>query len=269
MSASTRFWRDPAMPHVESRRACHSRACYKAHSHPTFSIGAIDQGRSRFSGAGSVAVPLQAGTLVFVPAERVHACNPDPDTAWSYQMLHLDAAWLRGVRQEYLQDEASSGEPVRILSDKALYTDFCRLNTVLFSQAEVADKEAALIEFIGDSDRISGLSIDASASVRQSGRLDAVLALLRREPAVARSLDELADAAGMSRYRLLRAFRARTGMTPHAWQVNQRINVARDLLQGGQALAQVALHLGFADQAHFQRAFKAHTGVTPGLYRCR
>jgi len=29
----------------------------------------------------------------------------------------------------------------------------------------------------------------------------------------------------------------------------------------------VALRLGFADQAHFQRVFKAHTGVTPGSFR--
>ncbi len=36
------------MPYVETRRACASRACYKAHSHPTFSIGAVDQGNSIF-----------------------------------------------------------------------------------------------------------------------------------------------------------------------------------------------------------------------------
>lgn len=30
--AHSEFWRDPALPWIESRRACHSRACYKAHS---------------------------------------------------------------------------------------------------------------------------------------------------------------------------------------------------------------------------------------------
>ncbi|WP_176518330.1 AraC family transcriptional regulator, partial [Pseudomonas faucium] len=33
------------------------------------------------------------------------------------------------------------------------------------------------------------------------------------------------------------------------------------------ALAEVAYRLGFADQSHFQRVFKAHVGVTPGQYR--
>ena len=46
------FWHDPALPFVESRRACQSRACYRPHHHPTFSIGAVDEGTSIFTGAG-------------------------------------------------------------------------------------------------------------------------------------------------------------------------------------------------------------------------
>src|SRR5581483_11059456 len=70
------FWHDTAMPFVESRRACHSRACYKPHCHPTYSIGAVDDGSSLFTGAADGPVALHPGTLVFVPAARVHACNP-------------------------------------------------------------------------------------------------------------------------------------------------------------------------------------------------
>ena len=38
------FWQDRRMPYVETRRSCFGRTCYKSHSHPTFSIGAIDEG---------------------------------------------------------------------------------------------------------------------------------------------------------------------------------------------------------------------------------
>ena len=149
MDTISEFWRDPAMPYAESRRACHSRACYKPHSHPTFSIGAVDQGISRFTGAIGGPVTLHVGTIVFVPASRVHACNPEPDTAWSYQMLHLDAAWLHAVRQEYAQEDMKDWdrEPARIVADPTVYARFCRLNMLLFSQADPRDKEAALIEF--------------------------------------------------------------------------------------------------------------------------
>jgi len=165
METITPFWRDPAMPYVESRRACDSRACYKPHSHPTFSIGAVDRGTSLFTGAGDRPVALHAATVVFVPPSRVHACNPTPRTAWSYQMLHLDGAWLHAVRREYAQPGSNHGdEPVRIVADPAVYARFCRLNGLLFSDADPRDKEAALIEFVGESDEAQGLRIDAPAS---------------------------------------------------------------------------------------------------------
>ena len=58
-------------------------------------------------------------------------------------------------------------------------------------------------------------------------------------------------------------------MTPHAYQLNMHVNRARNRLQAGTALAQLAHELGFADQSHLQRVFKAHAGITPGRYRGR
>ena len=81
------------------------------------------------------------------------------------------------------------------------------------------------------------------------------------------SLERLARQAGLGRYQLIRAFRAATGLTPHAYLLNARINQGRRLLRDGLALAEVAYQLGFADQSHFQRVFKAHVGLTPGQYR--
>ena len=91
--------------------------------------------------------------------------------------------------------------------------------------------------------------------------------LLNADPSAQSALSELAVAAEMSRYQLIRAFRKATGMTPHAWQLNQRINLARDAIRQGESLTDLAYRLGFADQAHFQRVFKAHTAVTPGHFR--
>lgn len=71
----------------------------------------------------------------------------------------------------------------------------------------------------------------------------------------------------LSRFQLIRAFRRVTGLTPHAWHMDQRIQQARRELRGGQPLATLAHALGFADQSHFQRVFKAHTATTPGHYR--
>jgi len=266
--ASSEIWHDPALPFVESRRACHSRACYKAHSHPTFSIGAVDVGFSRFSGAGKRQVRLTPGTLVLVPAQRVHACNPEPGTAWSYQMLHLDAQWLQQLRLEMGTPAADAGEPARIVRSVELYKHFCQLNALLFSGAGVAEKHAALVTFMGDHDFSAYPALEA-APIAPLGRsvLGQLIEHIEQAELAELSLDSLARQADLGRYQLIRAFRAATGFTPHAYLLNARINRARQLLRQGEELAEVAYRLGFADQSHFQRVFKAHTAATPGYYR--
>ncbi len=268
MSCTAQFWRDPQLPYVESRRACDSRANYKAHSHPTLSIGAVDRGESIFTGAPAGPTLIRAGSVVWVPANCVHACNPRSGTAWSYQMLHLDAAWVEALRQEQLDDPAISRRQILLSDTPRLYQGFCRLNDLLFSAANWQDKEAALIEFIGDFSTREQPTLALAADLAQaSAGVRRVVAFLRQAPQAASPLAELAQLAGISRYQLIRAFRSATGMTPHAFQLNQRIIQARSSLQAGEAPAALAQRLGFADQAHFQRVFKAHVGVTPGLYK--
>jgi AraC-like DNA-binding protein len=265
LDATTEFWRDQALPYVESRRACHSRACYKSHSHPTFSIGAVDQGSSHFTGAAGGPALIQAGAVVFVPSACVHSCNPLPNTAWSYQMLHLDAAWLKALRQE---SGVRERKDVTLTRDASVYTGFCRLNAILFSAASVQEKEVALIEFIGDCDSGDQETITAPEQAILARReLQPVLDRLQYDGVAMGSLADLAKMADMSRYQLIRAFRASTGMTPHAYQLNLRINQARAWLLSGEEMADIAYRLGFADQSHFQRVFKAYAGVTPGRYR--
>ena len=76
----------------------------------------------------------------------------------------------------------------------------------------------------------------------------------------------LAQACGMSAPRFIRCFKAATGVTPGVYRLNLRLNGARRLLAQGTALAEAAHAMGFADQAHLQRAFKAHHALTPGRY---
>ena len=258
MHSTATFWRDLVLPHIETRRACHSRACYKPHSHPTFSIGAVDAGGSMFTGSGNAAVTLAPGSLVLVPAGCVHACNPLPDMAWSYQMLHLDAQWI------HAHAPAIDGDTARVLDCPELYAQFCAMNDLLFSTTSAAEKDAALLAFLG---ACANTKADILPSKRKPVplQLAPVLDTLQAQPSA--SLAQLVQSAGMSRFQLIRVFRAATGMTPHAYQLNASINRARDSLQAGTALAQVAHELGFADQSHFQRVFKAHAGISPGRYR--
>jgi AraC-like DNA-binding protein len=79
--------------------------------------------------------------------------------------------------------------------------------------------------------------------------------------------DDLAAAAGCSRYAATRAFTAIYGLPPSDYQRQLRLRAARALLTGGASAAEAAASAGFADQAHLTRWFRRYYGVTPGVYR--
>jgi transcriptional regulator GlxA family with amidase domain len=93
------------------------------------------------------------------------------------------------------------------------------------------------------------------------------IAAMQGEAGQRLTVQALAQACGMSAPRFIRRFQAVFGLTPGSYLQNQRLNGARRLLAQGSALADTAQAMGFADQAHLQRSFKAHHAMTPGDYR--
>lgn len=93
-----------------------------------------------------------------------------------------------------------------------------------------------------------------------------VKARIDEQPIPSATLAELAREAGVSRYQLLRGFARSYGLTPHAYMVQRRLDVARRLIATGAALAEAASDCGFADQSHLSRLFVRRYGLTPGAY---
>jgi AraC family transcriptional regulator len=82
------------------------------------------------------------------------------------------------------------------------------------------------------------------------------------------ALEDLAALAGLSAKHFARAFRQSTGIPPHRWLIERRIERAKHLLiTADLGLAEIALACGFADQSHFTAAFRRGTGATPGAFR--
>ena len=79
---------------------------------------------------------------------------------------------------------------------------------------------------------------------------------------------ELADACGISEDHFGRMFRMTTGLPPHQWLRNQRLQRAQDfLLNSNLGMAEIALLCGFAHQSHFTRIFSQYIGTSPGAWR--
>jgi AraC family transcriptional regulator len=82
------------------------------------------------------------------------------------------------------------------------------------------------------------------------------------------SLAALASDAGLSRFHFCRAFKESTGLSPHAWLRQHRLEQAMQMLRDTDAsVVSVAAALGYASQTAFAAAFRKLTGETPTNWR--
>src|SRR5262249_43459170 len=78
----------------------------------------------------------------------------------------------------------------------------------------------------------------------------------------------LAAVANMSLRAFERQFLAGFHLTPQKYLRKLRLRIAsRTLMDTNQALSEIALNCGFADQSHFTREFRRQFGRTPREYR--
>jgi AraC family transcriptional regulator len=82
------------------------------------------------------------------------------------------------------------------------------------------------------------------------------------------ALEEIASSAYLSEYYFARLFKQITGVTPHVYLANLRLERARKLLaETALAISEIAAMVGYQSQSHFTKMFKSVTGVTPRAYR--
>ncbi|MEU6022480.1 helix-turn-helix domain-containing protein [Micromonospora sp. NPDC047134] len=106
------------------------------------------------------------------------------------------------------------------------------------------------------------------AKVPQASTLEPVLQWLIGRLDRQVTVDELADRAGMAPRTFARRFRAETGTTPHDWLTNQRVLLARRLLEEtGLTVDEVADRAGFGNAAALRHHFTRRVGATPNAYR--
>lgn len=253
------FHRNPRAPWVELRVSQLSPHCFRLHAHDEYSIGIVDKGGAMFNHANGPE-PVGEGSVVLIEPGRWHACNPDQVTNWSYRMLFIQADWVHAQLQTSSVDfpsRALHGGQARAIVD--------RLCQPLAEDADIDAYSRLVVQALSELGRPSS----SAPTTDESDAVNAALQHWHAQPDASTSVESLACAAGMTSSRFIRHFKAATGVTPGTYRLNLRLNGARRLLAQGRGLAEVAHQMGFADQAHMQRAFKTHHSLTPGNYARR
>jgi AraC-like DNA-binding protein len=116
----------------------------------------------------------------------------------------------------------------------------------------------------------AGLTLDADHGPSADTRRAAVaVEYLREHYARPVRIAEIVGVSGLSERQLYRSFTALTGVPPHRYQLNLRIEHAKRLLANGSTVASASAATGFVDQSHLTRHFKRLLGLSPGRYGAR
>jgi AraC-like DNA-binding protein len=221
---------------------------YSAEPRGEYFVGTIERGGMR-ARRGARRWDMRPGDVSVWDPSAPHAGSGD----WTARLIVLeDPGPLRG--REF---------PQPIVHDPALAARLVRVHDALTRGGLAGD--VLLAEWLRD---LAGLAAP-EREPRDDPALRRARELLLSDLAANPTLDELAGAAGVGKYRLIRLFRAGTGMPPHRYLLAQRIRRARRLLEDGHPIADVAAATGFADQSHLHRHFRRGLGVTPGEYARR
>lgn len=259
---------DNRLPEIEARRSIGNHRSFKPHVHQAFSIGAIDDGKARVD-LGSNQLLLAPGELILINPGTLHACNPLGCTTRSFSMLHVGLRLCLDVQQTLWQAKTFLPVLPHLPVKTNLLDEYQRTMQTLFARdCDLLEKEESVSRLLVAIFQHCATAVSAPPPTPLDDQHVTLLkTLLAADLEQEVTLTDLAQLRGDNPYTLLRRFKSATGITPHAFRLNRRIDRAKELLQDGVEIADVALQCGFYDQSHLHRHFKALTAMTPRQYQ--
>ncbi|QAZ67735.1 AraC family transcriptional regulator [Solidesulfovibrio carbinolicus] len=238
---------------------------FSRHVHEEYALGRIESGALGFRYRGAQVV-APAGSLSLAQPGVPHDGASAVPEGWRYHMLYLPPTALAQALP------AGASLPhfrPGVIEDAALADLFGRVHGLLMTpQAPSLAKQTRLLALLAAWIARHGDDHPAAPPIgREPGAVGQTLAILAERFAEDVRLEELAAATGLSPWHLARAVTRHTGLPPHAHLLEYRCRAARDRLAGPESLADIALAVGFADQSHLTRVFRARFGLPPGAWR--
>ncbi|HTR06913.1 MAG TPA: AraC family transcriptional regulator [Paraburkholderia sp.] len=293
---SARYWRTPLLPGADLVTAEYHEHTFAPHWHEAYTIPVIEGGAEcyRYRGTEHVAV---AGSVPVINPGELHTGSRAVDEGWSYRVMYVPIGFLH----ELAGDIAGRAQPLpwfgaEVIHDPDLAHRLSRAHRLLEADADRRRGAAALEATTGaGSVAVAKLAAPASDLLAVEGallsalsalltryartheaalkhgpndaRVETMKALLAADLAAPLRVADLAQAVGLSPFHATRLFTQATGLPPHAWRTQLRLQRALGPLREGATVADVAAASGFTDQSHFTRHFRRMFGVPPGRWQ--
>lgn len=262
---SAQYWWDRHLSGLSLMHADFTTHEYPLHTHDALVIAVTEQGGSVVRSRGELQEATPSTLFVFNP-EEPHGGWMGRSARWRYRSLYLTRPALDRLAQEL--DIAEVPYFTRnTFTDPDLIESFLAMHQSLEAGRDVFQESELLVGGFGELFRRHGSGrkhIDGGDRRPDCALLRRVQHRMRDEHALELRLEDLASGVGLTTFKLIGLFKHHTGLTPHAYLTQVRLQAACRLLRrSSHALAEVASDVGFYDQSALTRHFKRCYGITP------
>lgn len=277
---SAHYWRTPLLPGADLLTAEYHDHEFTPHWHDAYTIPVIEEGAERYRYRATHYV-AEAGSVPVINPGEVHTGSRAVDEGWRYRVMYVPIEYMHSLAQ----DIAGGAQPLPwfdadVIRDADLARRLSRAHQLL--EAGAAGLPALTSAPTADPLAAESALLDAlSTLLVRYGRTPPEHVLRpARDPRVATMkehlashlvtpllLADLAAAVSLSPFHAARLFAQATGLPPHAWRNQMRLQRSLAPLRAGRPVAEVAAATGFVDQSHFTRHFRRMFGVPPGRWQ--
>lgn len=273
-SNTARYWRTPLLPGADMLTAEYYDHEFTPHWHDAYTIPVIEEGAECYDYRGSKYV-AEAGSVPIINPGELHTGARAMDVGWRYRVFYLPVEFVQSVANEVAgRAQPMPWFPADIIRDADVARRVQRAHQalegleVLESGGDPLAAEHALFDAVSTLlVRHAGQRPPVAHMRLDTARVESMKSRLVDDMSAPLSLTELAQTVGLSTFHAARLFTRETGLAPHAWRNQMRLNRALKGLRAGASVTDVAAASGFTDQSHFTRHFKKTFGVPPGRWR--
>ncbi|MEM7343667.1 MAG: AraC family transcriptional regulator [Chloroflexota bacterium] len=264
---TAKFWVAPDIGQLELLKATYIKHTFPRHTHDAYVIGIVERGVQAFyyRGANHVA---PAGSIIVINPDEVHTGYAAHETGWSYRTLYPTVELMQRTANDTTNDSGLIPLfPVPIIHDPLMAKNLRQLHITLETSPSALKRESLFIETLTHFvQRHAQSRPDKTKLGAEHYAVRQIQDYLAQHYADNITVDQLARLVNLSPFYLTRIFRQATGLPPHTFLTQLRINQAKRLLATEQSIVDVAVQTGFVDQSHLTRHFKRFVGTTPGQY---
>jgi AraC-like DNA-binding protein len=265
---AARYWRSDLLPGAELVTARYRQQVFSPHWHESYVVPIIEAGAQsyRYCHATLVAGP---GSIAVINPGEMHTAQRATESGWAYRAFYPTIGFMERLAGEL--SDAPAGPPwlpPRTLDDADLAQRLLHAHRLLESGSAPLQAESALLEaFSLLLARHAGVKPAAAIPPADLARVKTMRERMAADLCEPVTLRTLALTVGLSPFHAARLFTRHTGMPPHAWRNQLRLNRAAGMLRRQIPVAEAAAACGYADQSHFTRHFKRAHGVAPGQWQ--